>query len=429
MKTIKSSGICILVLLGLIGALTFNCNKKKAVFASLLTSEVSSITQNTAISGGNILNDGASVIISRGVCWSTSENPTIADNKTSDGSGAGYFTSTMTGLSGNTTYFLRAYATNEIGTSYGQQITFLTSPLLATLAPLTIAAITSFSCILNQSISNDGGTTITSRGICYGISHTPTTNDSKTESGSGIGSFVSCIAGLKENTTYYLRAFATNSVGTQYGDELSIKTMETISDVDGNSYSIVKIGTQIWMAENLKTTKYNDGTLISLQGSKNGIEGWYWDNFGSIEYKSNYGLLYNWYAVTNDKLCPIGWHVPVVIEWHSLIDYLGGFNVAGSKLKESGTSHWNDPNTDATNESGFTALPAGYLGQSDTLFHAFHLEGRWWADAPILSSEWCWITRNTESRVGRLGWSDLSITLGLPYSPVSNGFSVRCIKN
>jgi len=137
-----------------------------------------------------------------------------------------------------------------------------------------------------------------------------------------------------------------------------------LTDKDGNVYTSVIIGTQEWMVENLKTTKYNDGTPIPLV---EGITEWVnletpaycWYNNDPATFKNPYGALYNWYAVNTGKLCPTGWHVPTDAEWTTLTDYLGGEDVAGGKLKETGTTHWDSPNTGATNETGFTALPGG----------------------------------------------------------------------
>ena len=147
-------------------------------------------------------------------------------------------------------------------------------------------------------------------------------------------------------------------------DMLSIAT-QGVTDYDGNHYSSVLIGSQIWMAENLKTIKYNDGTAIPLvtdatEWSNLTTHGYCWYNNDEATYGDTYGALYNWYTVETGNLCPTGWHVPTDAEWTELIDYLGGESVAGGKLKETGTTHWNSPNPGATNETGFTTLPGGY---------------------------------------------------------------------
>lgn len=142
---------------------------------------------------------------------------------------------------------------------------------------------------------------------------------------------------------------------------------QTATDIDGNIYNVVTIGTQEWLQENLRTTKLTDGTPIALisdntiwASSTTAAYCWYGNDQGM--YGSIYGPLYNWYTVNTEKLCPSGWHVPNNAEWQTLIDFLGGASVAGNKLKEAGTVHWNIPNTGATNESNFTALPGGQRG-------------------------------------------------------------------
>jgi uncharacterized protein (TIGR02145 family) len=212
-------------------------------------------------------------------------------------------------------------------------------------------------------ITNDGGGALQERGVCWSTSENPTIADSKTSDGSGIGSFVSNLTGLLPGTTYYVRAYATNW-STGYGNQVSFTTSEGVGDYDGNTYDEVTIGTQVWMKENLKTTHFRDGTPITLVendewGSKTTEAYCWYDN--EISNKDLYGALYNTYAVTNThNLCPAGWHVPTEADWTTLFSFLGGVDIAGGKMKEAGLAHWNTPNTDATNESGFTALPGGH---------------------------------------------------------------------
>jgi uncharacterized protein (TIGR02145 family) len=155
----------------------------------------------------------------------------------------------------------------------------------------------------------------------------------------------------------------------------------SITDIEGNVYHSVTIGTQIWLAENLKTTKFKDGTDIPLVTdtlwSYINTPGYCWYENNEATYKNPYGAMYNWYAVNTTKLCPNGWHVPNSTEWSTLINYLGK-DSAGGKLKEAGTTHWNSPNTGATNQSGFTALPGGLRGNSG-LFFGMGNGSYWWS--------------------------------------------------
>jgi hypothetical protein len=198
-----------------------------SVGPTLTTASVTNITNTTATGGGNITGDGGNAVTERGVCWSTSVNPTTADNKTSDGAGTGSFTSSITGLSSGTLYYVRAYATNSSGTGYGDQVNFttLTTAVLPTLTTTAATNITMTTATSGGNISSDGGASVTARGVCWSTSQNPTTANSKTTDASGTGSFTSSITGLTLGTTYYVRAYATNSVGTAYGTQVSFATI------------------------------------------------------------------------------------------------------------------------------------------------------------------------------------------------------------
>lgn len=292
-------------------------------------------------------------------------------------------------------------------------------PTVTTMAPSNVTT----------TLANSGGVakcnvgaSITSRGICWSTSANPTTADSKTTDGTGAGAFTSLIDGLSANTTYYIRAYAINSVGTAYGDQLILKTMTgTVTDIDGNIYQTVTIDNRIWMAENLKTTHYQNGNEILDVADDNT-----WNNLSTSarctnpyinNYSGIYGLLYNWFAVSDNRnVCPAGWHVPSDDEWTALITYLGGGNSAGGKLKEAGTGHWIFPNTDATNESGFTALPDGDRGPYG--FSSALDWGFWWSASEYdATTAWHIILFTYDATVNK------------PANNKKNGFSVRCIKN
>ena len=190
---------------------------------TVTTTAASSITDVTATSGGNVTNAGGGTVTARGVCWSTSHNPTINNSKTTNGTGTGSFTSSLTGLSSGVTYYVRAYATNAAGTAYGNEVSF-TALALPTITTTTASTIYSTSAKSGGTITSDGGATVTARGVCWSTSHNPTTSNSKTTDGTGTGSFISNLSGLSSNTTYYVRAYATNSVGTAYGNEINFTT-------------------------------------------------------------------------------------------------------------------------------------------------------------------------------------------------------------
>jgi uncharacterized protein (TIGR02145 family) len=169
---------------------------------------------------------------------------------------------------------------------------------------------------------------------------------------------------------------------------------ETVTDADGNVYTTVSIGKQLWLEENLKTTKFSDSTSIPFVSDS---ATWAalttpafcnFNNTATTDTINMYGRLYNWYTVSTDKLCPLGWHVPTDAEWTTLITYLGGDKAAGKKLKETGTYHWISPNTGASNESKFTALPGGYREYSGA-FLGIGLHAFWWS-ATELDADKAW---------------------------------------
>ena len=583
-----------------------------------------------ATSGGEITSDGGAIVTERGICWNTTQKPTIVNSKTSDYEGIGSFTSKMTGLTPNTTYFCRSYATNSVGTAYGNEISFKTTPIQTVtdvdgnvyntviigtqvwmvenlkttkfndgtnipnvtqntswsnrltpgycwydnniinkssygalynwytvntgrLAPKgwhvptdaewqtlrdyvavntsgndaqalasktdwassiwtgavgndlknnnttgftafpgglryssdggfdyvglrgywwsstesydtsasdawdrymtyddndlnrvfdvyktkscgfsvrcvwdnnapslpilnTIAAssITSISAISGGNITSDGGSVVTERGMCYSTNKNPTTSNSKVVTGSGTGTFNVTLTGLSPNKTYYIRAYATNNVGTGYGNEILFKTFTgTVSDIEGNVYNTVTIGTQVWMVENLKTTKFNDGTNIpNVTDDESWIHlstpGYCWYN-NNVSNKNIYGALYNWYTVNTGKLAPKGWHVPTDAEWTN-ID-----SVAGYKLSDT------SQNTGATNETGFTALPGGYRLEYGGCYNIGY-ECWWWSstkDSSTIYTAWyaAWGRRLTSNSMSRMELEGVG------------GFSVRCIRD
>jgi uncharacterized protein (TIGR02145 family) len=142
---------------------------------------------------------------------------------------------------------------------------------------------------------------------------------------------------------------------------------DSVTDIDGNVYHVIKIGTQYWMKENLRVTRLNDGTILpditsdpAWNWSVNPVPAYCWFANDSARYSNDLGALYNWYAVATARLAPAGWHVPSDADWQTLVDYLGEDSVVGGMMKETGIEHWNDPNVGATNSSGFTARGSGW---------------------------------------------------------------------
>ena len=201
--------------------------------------------------------------------------------------------------------------------------------------------------------------------------------------------------------------------------------LNMVRDADGNGYTMVTIGTQIWMKENLKTAKYNDGSAVQLltditKWSDSTNTGYCWYD-GDDNNSSPYGALYNWYAVKTGKLCPKGWHVPSDAEWTTLTEYLGGEKVAGGKLKEAGPMHWSSLSARTNNESGFTALPGGYRNSVGS-FDGIRNNGNWWTSTEDSAT--------VSERLVYMRWMNVSYpNVFRDLGGKKNGYSVRCIKD
>jgi uncharacterized protein (TIGR02145 family) len=313
--------------------------------------------------------------------------------------------------------------------------TVLGVPTLGTTSPYNIKTTSATS---GGIITSDGGSAITARGVCWSSFQNPTIANSKTNDGTGFGGFISSMIDLTSSTLYYVRAYATNSIGTAYG---SVELFTTLSDgavdIDGNVYHTVTIGAQTWMVENLKTTKYNDGTSIP-----NVTDGSVWGSLTTPGYcfysndvanKNTYGALYNWYTVNTGKLAPTGWHVPTDVEWTTLENYLiaNGYNydgtTTGNKFAKSlaATSGWSTSTSEGVigndltknNTSGFSGLPGGYRHINGS-FNEVGYNGGWWVSTESNSS-------NAWHRFLNYGNSNLNRN----DNEKQYGFSVRCVRD
>jgi uncharacterized protein (TIGR02145 family) len=293
---------------------------------------------------------------------------------------------------------------------------------------------------LSGNVIYEGSSSVIDRGLFISTIPNAELTGSKLQIGNGLGLFSIPVEDLNPITTYYIKAYATNNSGTSFGDEVTFVTghliLQTVKDIDDNLYKCVTIGSQVWMAENLKTTKYNDGTPIPLVAdssqwvSKNPSDKYCWYNNDELSNKNIYGALYSFPAVKTGKLCPVGWHVPSDLEWHKLILFLDPNAVlendesifASDILREGGTRHWLTAVEGAYNGSGFTGLPAGvryftgsfyWLGEGTHLWTSTY---EWIPPDPIDEIS-CWIRSLGVHNVWRFEDSPLS------------GKSVRCIKN
>ena len=223
------------------------------------TAEVTDIKLFSAVCGGEVVSNGEYVVVARGVCWSMEQNPTIEDSHTTDGISTGTYTSNLTELNHSTTYYVRAYAINAKGiTVYGEEKSFMTlEKLLPIVTTAEVTDINFFSATCGGEVTFDGNVTVTARGICWSTTQTPTIEDNKTNNGSGVGTYTYKMTNLELNTKYYVRAYATNEVGTSYGEEVSFTTLAAYSPATGssNGYGYVDLGLSVkWATCNVGAT-------------------------------------------------------------------------------------------------------------------------------------------------------------------------------
>ncbi|GEM_PF-1251711 len=378
----------------------------------IFTSDITEISETSATGGGDVTDDGGSSVTARGVVWSTSENPTLEDHKTTDGTGTGSFTSTITGLMPGMTYYVKAYATNIAGTAYGEQIKFSTIGFTISgtiteqgegLNYVTVAASEGHS----QTVTADTDGKYTFTNVPYGA----TVRITPSREGFSFNPEFRSVPSVMQHTT---------------GIDFSAYQTGTVEDIDGNIYKTVKIGDQWWMAENLKTTRYRNGIVIPHAGADSVWESYSQDNIGAWTVYENddtydevYGKLYNWHAV-GEQLCPVGWHVPNDDEWTVLQEYLEGEAIAGGKMKSTRTEpdphpRWDSPNIGATNESGFNGLPGGRRHHTYS-FGELGRYGNWWSTTGY---------GGIHGRMVYLRYGSIELTRSYRFRGV--GLSVRCV--
>ena len=399
-------------------------------FASVTTTVVTSIAQTTAVSGGNVTSDGGDPVVHRGVCWSTSGPPVLlSNNYTTDGTGTGIFTSNITGLTANTLYYVKAYATNNVGDSYGNTVTFTTLPTTPTVTTTAVTSITQTTATSGGNVTSDGGATVTSRGVCWSTTSGPVATGSHTTDGSGTGTFTSNITGLTKGTVYYLRAYATNSVGTSYGSEVSFTTLfcgDPLSISHQTSGGVAPVAKSVtygtvtnipgetakcWITSNLgadhQATAVDDATEPSA--------GWYWQFNRKQGYKNTGGSsvspswtvnsiseAFDWTTATDPCAIELGtgWHVPTSTEWTN-VDATAGGN----------WTTWSGPWS-----SGLKIHGAGYLNSGTGALNNRGADGHYWSN--VRSS-------NTN---GNYLYMTSSFS-GMSTDVKALGFSVRCIRD
>lgn len=346
---------------------------------------------------------------------------------------------------------ISGHDTTSIDTTSGGGTVVVTLPTVTTTAVSNVSATTA---TCGGNVTSDGGALISACGVCWSTSPNPTIANSYAIAGSGTGTFVCNLAGLTANTTYYVRAYATNSAGTAYGSTVTFTTLSdvadglacpgapTVTDIDGNVYNTVKIGTQCWMKENLKTTHFADGTDITLGTALNGASALRYYPSGNSMNVDTYGYLYNWTAVMHGAassmaipsgvqgICPTGWHVPSEEEWDLLTDYVGDNSAYWCANNDdnvakalASTTLWNTYAADCSvgnlpennNATGFSAVPAGMFQGTPGGFG-------------MTANFWSATESNSSSSYG-INISYQNVGVGELVSNKTLGFSVRCVRN
>ena len=414
----------------------------------VLTEGITTVSQTSFTVIGKVLTDSSNAITQRGFVYGIDHNPTLNNNSVNNGEGNGTFTSTITGLNAAHTYYVRAFATNNNGTFYGNEMVVTTTALspstLPSVTTIAVISVTINEATVRGEVTSDGGETVTQRGFVYDTLPNPTTDNSVAYHGSGIGQYVNLITYLHAGKTYYIRAFAQNSVGIAYGNELSFTTnvpapvagdaipcagTPTVTDHEGNVYNTVQIGTQCWTKENIRTTTSpSTGTYIippaGTTFSWTGKQARWYNNDSAYYAPKNYGLLYNWNAAmdtfnieygeisvnpNNDNyfnvyitgnrrgICPYGWHLPSYTEWNTLINYLNnneeyrsGNNDSYVAKSLASTYDWNTVDSpyaigdklDENNLTGFSALPTGWWNPYEgNIFMSNGCEAHFWTSS------------------------------------------------
>ena len=269
-----------------------------AVKPTVTTSEATDVTTSSAKIGGNVTATGGAEVTERGIVWSTSKNPTTNDSKKQVGSGTGSFTIGLTDLKIATTYYVRAYAINSVGTSYGEEISFTTGSAKPTVTTVSPSEVTSSSAVAGGNVTSDGGSAVTARGVVWSKEHNPTVSlSTKTTNGTGIGSYVSSISGLEPGVTYYVRAYATNANGTSYGEELSFTTAIELPTVQTDAISSIS-----------SKTACSGGKVISNGGASISAYGIVWSTSQNptveLSSKTKEASSYNAFSSTMTNLKP-----------------------------------------------------------------------------------------------------------------------------
>jgi uncharacterized protein (TIGR02145 family) len=395
------------------------CKEKNEYnYPSVETGELSGITESSVIITAKVTDMGSYEVTGRGFVWNTTGLPTLASGDTlTVGAGLGAYTASVENLLPSTKYYIRAYATNKVGTKYGGLKNFWTlgPPVLYTYYPY---GVTSATATVKSNLVYIGSHPVIKMGICWSKEGTPGLSDNVLEYSGTDSTFIFQLVDLEPLTTYYVGSFATTEKDTSYGGVRTFTTLGGfVDDIDGNSYEVVRIGEQHWLSKNLRVTRYNDNTPIEkVETASEWISTTdpaysVYDNSDTLDIA--YGYLYNWYAVNSGNLCPVGWHISTDEDWAKLDTFLG--DDAANKLKDP-DGDWTSA-LGATNETNFSALPAGYRGLNG-VFSGLKRDAAWWTTAAN-GDNYAWLREISSSSTGLARNSYLK----------NRGNSVRCVKD
>lgn len=395
----------------------------------ITTTEPTDVTFTSASIAATIESAQPDQISVRGVCWARNPAPELdkLSSKTEDGAGAGSFTASLTGLNPNK-YYARAYAKVQGQIFYGNEVVLDISALVPAITTVKKPYVNDNTIEVETTVVYTHNAPITEKGICWSTSNNPIiTSAAKLIAAGDALTFTQVITSLSPWTAYYVRGYAITELGVFYGNPIQVVILPPVSygsvtDIDGNTYPTTQIGSKVWMAENLKVTRYNDGTTITAAGTqdefKNAGSGSYVAYGVAASSLATYGNLYNGYVVASAKnVCMTGWHLPSPSEWSQLATNLGGMDTAGGRMKEV-SNLWSSPNVAADNESGFSALPGGSYCRvclSNTgIFADEGTDGYWWSSS---TNTFYYVT------------NDLASMRTKSTAHVNDGLSIRCVKD
>jgi uncharacterized protein (TIGR02145 family) len=391
---------------------------------------VSFVSTTEAFVESQIIWDGGADIKACGFCWNTSGHPTKADSHSEAEEVNEIFSGWLKNLSEGSKYYVRSYAINKAGTYYSEVKMFITQT-----NKLPVVNTPWITFVSHNTVELSGGGIVDntydifSKGICWSTSGSPTINDQKVDLGSGFGWLGCKIEGLTPGTVYYLRAYATNVLGTAYGGNRVIRTFDGYAtDYEGHVYSTVRLGDQEWMTGNLQTIYFSNGNEIkttyppnlNTENEDQPVYQWMSGGYGGFQTQAPDGRLYTWYTVTDSRnLCPTGWHVPSIDEWNELLDHLGGDSLTTRDFIWANNYHWDSPANISATEGSFCAQTVGFRDVTGGFHHASDYGTYWWSASEASPSNG-YVIHSGYDEHGRVVQTNKN---------KKSGFTVRCVKD